>query len=83
MRTMYIYRLGDRCVTHDSYIQLGIHSHTVERHRELNDTIHWVETNWMPDVFMKRYKRATFQAHERTHGGKLSAEERPRDFPNA
>jgi len=35
----------------------------------------------MPDVFMHRYKRATFQAHERVSGGKSSIESRPRDFP--
>ena len=49
---------------------------------ELNPHIHWVETNWIPDVFTKRYKRAAFQAHERVSGGKLTAENRPRDFPD-
>jgi hypothetical protein len=31
---------------------------------------------------MHRYKRATFQAHERVSGGKDSIEARPRDFPD-
>jgi hypothetical protein len=54
----------------------------VERHIELNPTINWVETYWVPDIFMNRYKRANFQAHERVSGGKDSIEERPRDFPS-
>ena len=82
MRTLYIYRHGDRAITHDGYIQCGIHSHSVERHLELNPEINWVEVHWVPDVFKKRYKRATFQAHERVSGGKLGAENRPRDFPD-
>ena len=82
-KVLYIHRIGDRCITHDGYIQIGIHSHSVERHIELCSTIRWVETNWIPDVFGKRYKRATFQAHERVSGGKDYAECRPRDFPNS
>ena len=81
MRTLYIYRSGDRCITHDGHIQLGIHSHSVERHIELCPMINWVEAHWIPDVFSKRYKRASFQAHERMSGGKDSIEDRPRDFP--
>ena len=82
MRTLYVTPLGDRCVTHDGNIQIGIHSHSVEKHIELNPEINWVETYWMPDVYLKRYKRAAFQAHERVSGGKLAAENRPRDFPD-
>jgi hypothetical protein len=81
MRRLYIYRLNDRCITHDGHIQLGIHSHSVEKHIELCSTIDWLETYWLPDVFINRYKRATFQAHERVSGGKDSIEDRPRDFP--
>ena len=82
MKKLYIYRHGDRCITHDGYIQIGIHSHSVERHIKLCPTIEWLETYWLPDVFSKRYKRAVFQAHERVSGGKDSIEERPRDFPD-
>ena len=81
MKRLYIYRLGDQCITHDGYIQIGIHSHSVERHIELCPTIDWLETYWLPDVFGNRYKRAVFQAHERVSGGKDSIEDRPRDFP--
>ena len=82
MRRLYIYRLNDRCITHDGHIQLGIHSHSVEKHIELCPTIDWLETYWLPDVFINRYKRAVFQAHERVSGGKDSIEDRPRDFPD-
>lgn len=82
VKTLYIHRIGDRCLTHDGYIQIGIHSHSLERHIELNPTINWVETNWCPDIFKNRYKRATFQAHERVSGGKDAIECRPRDFPD-
>ncbi len=70
MKTLYLYRLGDRCISHDGHIQLGIFSHSIERHLELCPTINWVETYWLPDVFSCRYKRASFQAHERVNAGK-------------
>ena len=83
MKTLYLYRSGDNtCVSHDSYIQMGAMSHSIEHHIKLNPTINWVETYWLPDVFMHRYKRVTFQAHERLSGGKDSIEDRPRDFPD-
>jgi len=81
-KTLYLFRHGDRCISHDGHIQIGIHSHSLERHIELCPTINWVETYWCPDIFKNRYKRATFQAHERTSGGKDTMECRPRDFPN-
>jgi hypothetical protein len=61
---------------------MGAMCHSVERHIELNPHVTWVETHWIPDIFMHRYKRATFQAHERVSGGKDSIEARPRDFPD-
>ena len=82
MKTLYIYRHNHHCITHDGYIQLGIHSHSLERHLELCPSINWIETYWLPDIFANRYKRASFQAHERVSGGKGSVEERPRDFPD-
>ena len=87
-RTLYLYRHGDRCYSHDGHIQLGYHPHSVEKHIELSHAIegpkiNWVETHWLPDIFAIRYKRATFQAHERASGEKdvLESSERPRDFP--
>ena len=74
-KTLYLVDIGNgRCITHDGYIQLGIMSHSVKRHIELNPTIDWVEPYWLPDVFMNRYKRATFQAHERVSEGKMGCE---------
>ena len=61
---------------------MGAMSHSIEHHIKLNPTINWIETYWLPDVFMHRYKRASFQAHERVSGGKDSIESRPRDFPD-
>ena len=82
-KTLYLFRLSEtRCLSHDGYIQIGIFSHSIERHIELNPTINWVEVHWYPDIFKNRYKRATFQSHQRVSGGKDSCEERPRDFPN-
>ena len=82
-KTLYLHRTGDNtCVSHDGYIQMGAMCHSLERHIELNPMINWVETYWLPDVFMNRYKRATLQAHERVSGGKSSIEARPRDFPD-
>ena len=81
MKRLYIFRSGDTCITHDGYIQIGSMSHSLERHVELNPTIDWVETYWLPDIFQNRYKRATFQAHERVSSGKMSIQDRPRDFP--
>ena len=83
MKTLYLHATSENsCLTHDGYIQIGSFPHSVERHMELNPTINWVETYWSPDIFMNRYKRAGFQAHERVSGGKDSIEERPRDFPS-
>ena len=82
IKTLYIHRVNDRCVTHDGYIQIGIFPHTLDKHLELNPEINWIETYWLPDVFTKRYKRATFQATVRKAGGKDVIESRPRDFPN-
>ena len=82
MKTLYIYRHNHHCITHDGYIQLGIHSHSLERHLELCPLINWIETYWLPDIFAKRYKRASFQTHERVSDGKNSIEQRPRDFPD-
>ena len=79
---LYIYRHGDRCYTHDGHIQLGYHSHSVEEHLRLCPDIEWVEVYWLPDVFGKRPKRASFKAHLRVSGGKDAIENRPRDFPD-
>jgi hypothetical protein len=37
---------------------------------------------WHPDPFGIRYKRTSFQAHQRKAGGKDVIENRPRDFPD-
>ena len=75
MKTLYIHKLGDECcITHDGYIQLGIFNHSVEKHKQMNSTINWVETYWIPDVFKNRYPRATMQAHQRVSDGKLGCE---------
>ena len=69
-RTLYLHSLDEHsCISHDGYIQLGIFDHSVERHMELNPTLNWVETYWYPDVFSRRYKRATFQKTARANEG--------------
>jgi len=85
-RTLYLYRHGDRCYSHDGHIQLGYHPHSIERHIELSHSIpgpkiNWIETHWLPDVFAKRYKRATFQTHSRVSGEKSVLESKVRRTP--
>ena len=70
MKTLYICDIGGgKCITHDGYMQLGIMSHTVERHIELNPTINWIVVHWIPDIFHNRYKRVTFQKTEKANEG--------------
>ena len=70
MKTLYICDIGNgECVTHDGYIQIGIFNHSVEKHLELNPTIDWQVTYWMPDVFDDRYKRVSFQKTEKKNEG--------------
>ena len=76
----------NECVTHDGYIQIGIFNHSVKKHLELNPTINWQETYWMPDPFCIRYKRASFQRTEKMNEGSPrtdnALDSRPRDFPD-
>ena len=87
MRQLGIVRLGDRCLTHDFYIQIGIHSHSLERHRELCPDIDWVETYWYPDKFAIRYARVTYQRTMACNEGSPrtdnAGDNRPRDFPHS
>ena len=70
MTTLYICAISeDECVYHDGYMQMGIMSHSVEKHIELNPTINWVEVHWIPDTFTNRYKRVSFQKTERCNEG--------------
>ena len=70
MKTLYICDIGNgECVTHDGSIQIGIFNHSVEKHIELNPTIDWQITYWMPDVFINRYKRVSFQKTEKKNEG--------------
>ena len=57
MKKLFIVSIGENeCVTHDGYIQIGIFNHSVEKHLELNPTIDWQVTYWMPDIWANRYK---------------------------
>ena len=90
VKSIYITPLDENsCITHDGYIQIGIFSHSMERHIELNPTINWMEAYWYPDIFKDRYKRVTFQRTEKCNEGSpktdndggIELQERPRDFP--
>lgn len=71
MKTLYVSDIENgKCITHDGYIQLGIHPHDSARHIELCDKvaddnnferIKWIVCYWIPDVFKNRYKRVNFQ----------------------
>ena len=87
MKTLYIVDIGNgECVTHDGYIQIGIFNHSVEKHLELNSTINWQVTYWMPDIFINRYKRVNYQhtmkANEGSPRTDNASDSRPRDFPD-
>ena len=87
MKKLFIVDIGNgECVTHDGYIQIGIFNHTVEKHIELNLTVDWQITYWMPDVWMNRYKRVSFQKTEKKNEGSPrtdnAEDSRPRDFPD-
>ena len=70
MTTLYICPTGENeCVYHDGYMQMGVMSHSVEKHIELNPTINWVEVYWIPDTFLNRYKRVSFQKTEKSNEG--------------
>ena len=70
MKQLFIVEIGENeCVTHDGYIQIGIFDHSLEKHIELCPTIDWQVTYWMPDVFINRYKRVSFQKTEKKNEG--------------
>ena len=87
MKQLFVVNTGENeCVTHDGYIQIGIFNHSAEKHLELNPTIDWQVTYWMPDVWANRYKRVSFQHTEKMNEGSPrtdnALDSRPRDFPD-
>jgi len=87
LKQLFIVSIGENeCVTHDCYIQIGIFNHSVEKHLELNPTIDWQVTYWMPDIWANRYKRVSFQLTEKKNEGSPrtdnATDSRPRDFPD-
>jgi hypothetical protein len=87
LKKLFIVDIGNgECVTHDGYIQIGIFNHTVEKHLELNPLVDWKITYWMPDIWMNRYKRISFQKTEMKNEGSPrtdnAGDSRPRDFPD-
>jgi len=87
LKKLFIVDIGNgECVTHDGYIQIGIFNHTVEKHLELNPLVDWKITYWMPDIWMNRYKRISFQKTEKKNEGSPrtdnAGDRRPRDFPD-
>ena len=88
MKQLFLVDIGDgRCVMHDGYIQLGIFSHSVERHIELSNAIcgdnpiYWQVTYWMPDPFCMRYKRSNFQHTMKANEGSAKTDNSA-DYPN-
>lgn len=61
--TLYVYQLNETTlITHDGYIQLGIHNISLKEFL-LKAQVEYIQTYWVPDVFSKRYKRAIYQKH--------------------
>ena len=86
MRVLYVCDRGDHVVTHDGNVQLGVLSQTLAEHRRLrHESIAWLEVNWVPDIFNKRYKRVNFQKHMVCNEGSPktdhAGDSRPRDCP--
>tara|TARA_R100000995_G_C3459546_1_gene112360 strand:+ start:614 stop:907 length:294 start_codon:yes stop_codon:yes gene_type:complete len=87
LKQLFVVNIGEnKCVTHDGYIQIGIFNHSAEKHLELNPTIDWQVTYWMPDIWANRYKRVSFQLTEKKNEGSPrtdnATDSRPRDFPD-
>ena len=86
-KMLFLVDIGNgRCVSHDGYIQIGIFSHSVEKHLELNPEQEWQVTYWMPDPFCIRYPRPNYQhtmkANEGSPKTDNATDSRPRDFPD-
>ena len=70
VKKLFLVETGENsCATHDGHIQLGVFNHSLEKHLELNPTIDWQITYWMPDVWSNRYKRVSFQNTEKMNEG--------------
>ena len=86
-KMLFLVDIGNgRCVSHDGYIQIGIFSHSVEKHLELCPEQEWQVTYWMPDPFCIRYPRPNYQhtmkANEGSPKTDNATDSRPRDFPD-
>ena len=69
-RVLYVCDKGSHLITHDGYMQLGIHHQSIEKHRELrHPDIDWHEVHWVPDIFGLRYMRVAFQKTQACHEG--------------
>ena len=75
-KTLFICGIEDgKCITHDGYMQLGFHCHSVERHLQLCSKINWIVVHWIPDVLQKRYPRCNYQNHLEVSSGKNTIEQ--------
>ena len=88
MKRLFLVDVGDdKCVMHDGYIQLGIFSHSAQRHVEMSndicgdDPIDWQVTYWMPDPFSDRYKRVNYQHTMKANEGSPKTDNSS-DYPN-
>lgn len=58
---LYVHKMNENTlITHDGYIQLGIYNMTLEEFMS-KTKIEYIQTNWVPDTFANRYKRASYQ----------------------
>ena len=70
VKKLFLVKTGENsCATHDGYIQLGVFNHSLEKHLELNPTIDWQITYWMPDIWVDRYQRVSFQKTQKANEG--------------
>lgn len=58
---LYFHQLNeDTIITHDGHCQLGIYKMSKETFLQ-KVKVKYIEVNWIPEVFAKRYKRANYQ----------------------
>lgn len=61
--THYVVEIEEnKLITHDGEIQLGMISMSMKQFLE-KVGVEYTETYWLPDIFLKRYKRVNYQRH--------------------
>jgi hypothetical protein len=61
--TLYVTKIDENTlITHDGNVQTGYFKMRLEDFLE-QVKVEYIETYWIPDCFLNRYKRANYQKH--------------------